>query len=119
MIDKKNKKIINGYGTIIVGTLGNMSTMVVVSHISDAKEIGLELASYTKHDIIEEVIFKFDAIEEISNVIQILKHVTEENHTIELNGWVISFERYNKQSVQSWINAFHRLTIAHTLTLAC
>ena len=102
MIDRENKKIINGFGTIGVysKTLGKQ---LILKHIDPPKEIGSNILG--SEYIVKDVV-KIDlSIGDWHEFLQDLKKVNAENNKVHLKGWEINFERFNQKSVDTYIEA--------------
>lgn len=98
MIDRESKKIINGFGTILLGCCG--WNTLTVGYAEPPKEIGEKYLNGTveKLDKIEFTLTR----DEWEYLLNKLSDVSDNNSKIQFRDWEINFEKYNPKSVKAW-----------------
>lgn len=114
MIDREGKKIINGFGTIVVGHNGGNTFKV--GYIRPPREIGSSFAS-SEVTYLDEINFSL-TFGDWDELLEKLSKVTPDNTKFQFKDWEINFDNYNEESVKTWKRRVKDMTF-FTLTLAC
>lgn len=112
MIDRENKKIINGFGTIGVSTDG--VNKLKLNYIKPPEELGNSFPDNS--EVLDTLEFSL-TVKEWNKLRTDLKNVTPENSKVFLRNWEINFDNYNKKSIEVFINKLHGML--YTVGLAC
>ena len=115
MIDRENKRIINGYGTVTVGA-STHTNILKLEYIKPPQPVGESV------DISEAGVVVMDKLkmrctyDERSELLAKLREVTEQNNKFMFKGWEINFENFNIKSIEVWKDSATRMMMAW---LAC
>lgn len=104
MIDRENKKIINGFGTIGVSTDGGIK--LILNYIKPPEEIGNSFPNNS--EVLDTIEFLLTA-NEWNKLRMDLKNVSSENSKVYLRDWELNFDNYNIKSIEVFIGKLHRM----------
>lgn len=104
MIDRENKKIINGFGTIGVSTDGGRK--LILNYIKPPEEIGNSFPDNS--EVLDTIEFLLTA-NEWNKLRMDLKNVSSENSKVYLRDWELNFDNYNIKSIEVFIGKLHRM----------
>lgn len=115
MIDRENKRIINGYGTIVVTS---SDARVIISSTKPPKEVGASVSS--DFLVLDKLDFKYLTYKEILAVEEQLELVTADNpEVLFFDDWVLDFSNFYQKSVDVYKDSMVRAKLFHLYALAC
>lgn len=115
MINRKDKEILAGYGTL--GVFMNCLNALTVHYISLPKRVSEDISDY-EFDILDTVYFELDYAE-CNSLLESLSEVSEDNPKVEIKDWTLNFENYNPKSVEVFIDKTKNILRRVQIGLAC
>ena len=116
MIDRENKRIINGFGTIIV-TSNAGYPKIWISHVEPPQTIGETPEG--KYDTLDKEEFTIDYYDMI-RIKKDLLNIDSSNTSMNfIDGWILDFSEYNPRSIKTYLNSISTMEEFYQPTLAC
>lgn len=113
MIDVKNKKIINGHGTLGVTAAKNVLT---VTSLEETGDIGRSKSLSQKET--DHSINFYLSYEEWEALQESIDKLSEDNNSFDFREWKIIFDSLNNKSIWAWRIALQQMVFYTSCTIA-